>query len=140
MENSTYCTLYLEPILNNMNRCYQNILTVSNIPDGPLARHIKRIGSPRLSEFQSLSSYSPAPSSRSLYSQNCIFALSREPSKLNYMLAEDIPIVIGFLETNGYKIMTEMTNIAYRGPVDFATSDAYGQNRRFIFMFKYEGN
>ena len=139
MENSSVYTLYLEPILNKNSKCYQNILTVSNIPEGPLAKYIERIGSPRLSEFQTLSAYSPAPP-RSLYSQMCILALKRTETKggwENYMYAEDIPTVIGFLETNGYKIMTDMTHLAYRSPVDFGTPSAYGQNRRFIFMFKW---
>jgi hypothetical protein len=141
MESSIICTLYLEPVLNKFNKCYQNILTVSNIPNGPLAKYIQRVGSPRLSEFQTLSSYSPAPS-RSLYSQMCLLALSRTEKMggyENYMYAEDIPTIIGFLESNGYKIMTDMTNLAYRGSVDFATASTYGQNRRFVFMFKYEG-
>jgi hypothetical protein len=56
----------------------------------------------------------------------------------NFMYASDIPNVIGYLENNGYKIMTDMTNLAFKGPVDFA-SDMYGRNRKLVFMFKYEG-
>jgi hypothetical protein len=56
------------------------------------------------------------------------------------MYASDIPNVIGYLENNGYKIMTDMTNLAFKGPVDFASaSDMYGRNRKLVFMFKYEG-
>jgi hypothetical protein len=125
MENSMYCTMYLEPILNNKTQCYENILTVSNIPDGSLEKYIKRVNLPRLSEFYP-----------SLYRNNCIFALCKEPERINYMHSEDIPMVIGFLERNEYKIMTDMTNLGYRGPVDYGGSHP---NRRFIFMFKYEG-
>jgi hypothetical protein len=56
----------------------------------------------------------------------------------NFMYSSDIPNVIGYLESNGYKILNDMTNLAYRGPVDFA-SDSFNRNRRFVFMFKYEG-
>jgi hypothetical protein len=48
------------------------------------------------------------------------------------MYADDIQNVIGYLDSNGYKIMTDMTNMTYKGPV------AYNK-RHFIFMFRYEG-
>ena len=148
MNNAT-CSLYLEPILNSYYKSYQNILTVSNIPAGPLANLIQRVSSPKLSPFQTVSAFSPPPASRSLYSQTCLLALSRYPQSANgmtntnkcsdnYMYSHDIPNVIGYLESNGYKVMTDMTNLAHRGPVNFAT-DSYGQNRRLVFMFKYEG-
>jgi len=148
MHNSV-CSLYLEPYLNSYYKSYQNILTVSNVPAGPLADLIQRISSPRLSPFQSMSSFSPPPTSRSLYSQTCLLTLSRYPQSTsamtntnkyadNFMYSSDIPNVIGYLESNGYKILNDMTNLAYRGPVDFA-SDSFNRNRRFVFMFKYEG-
>jgi hypothetical protein len=56
----------------------------------------------------------------------------------NFMYAADIPNVIGYLESNGYKIMTDMTKLAYKGPVDFADGGLYNK-RKFIFMFRYEG-
>ena len=136
--NNSVCSLYLEPYLNSYYKSYQNILTVSNIPAGPLADLIQTISSPKLSPFQS------TPVSRTLYSQTCLFALSRYPSRYlnkcpdNFMYSSDIPNVIGYLESNGYKIMTDMTNIAHRGPVDFG-EDSFNHGRRFIFMFKYEG-
>jgi len=56
------------------------------------------------------------------------------------MYAADIPNVIGYLESNGYRIMTDMTKLAYKSPVDFAAaSQGSYNNRRVIFMFKYEG-
>jgi hypothetical protein len=145
MNNST-CCLYLEPMLNSYYKSYQNILTVSNVPAGPLASLIQRTSSPKLSQFQSMSAFSPPPTSRTLYSQICMLTLSRYPSGNankyadNFMYASDIPNVIGYLENNGYKIMTDMTNLAFKGPVDFASaSDMYGRNRKLVFMFKYEG-
>jgi len=59
----------------------------------------------------------------------------------NFMYAGDIPNVIGYLETNGYKIMENITNMAYKGPVDFASPFPGTNNKRqLIFMFRYEGN
>jgi hypothetical protein len=56
------------------------------------------------------------------------------------MYASDIPNVIGYLESNGYKIMADITNLAYKSPVDFATpSPGTFHKRKLIFMFRYEG-
>jgi hypothetical protein len=56
------------------------------------------------------------------------------------MYAADIPNVIGYLENNGYKIMADVTNMAYRGPVDYASSlPGMYSKRQLIFMFRYEG-
>ena len=145
--NSKTCTLYLESMLNTYYKSYQNILTVSNIPDGPLADLIKPFSSPKLSPFQSMSAWSPAPTSRTAYSQMCMLMVCRYPTSQmpnsikhadNFMYAADIPNVIGYLENNGYKIMTDMTKLAYKGPVDFADGGLYNK-RKFIFMFRYEG-
>lgn len=144
--NNKTCTLYLEPILNSYYKSYQHILTLSNIPHGPLAYLVTRVQSPKLSPFQSMSAFSPPPTSRSAYSQMCMLALSRYPTPANmknpdnFMYAEDIPNVIGYLETNGYKIMTDITTLAYKSPVDFATSNpGTFHSKNLIFMFRYQG-
>lgn len=144
--NNKTTVLYLETMLNSYFQSYQNILTVSNIPAGPLANMVTRISSPKLSPFQVTSRFSPPPTSRNAYSQMCLLALSRYPVTANvkyadnFMYAADIPNVIGYLESNGYRIMSDMTNLAYKGPVDFATPFPGEYNsRKMVFMFKYEG-
>ena len=152
MNNKT-CVLYLEPFLNSYCKSYQNILTVSNIPEGPLASLIQKVNAPKLSQFQNISAFSPQPNSRTMYSQNCTLALSRYPTSNgsnnntnigmknmdNFMYANDIPNVIGYLENNGYKIIQDITHLAYKGPVDFATQPpGIFNRRRLIFMFRYE--
>jgi len=149
--NGNTCTLYLEPMLNSYYKSYQNILTVSNVPEGPLANLIQRINSSKLSPFQNTSAFSPPPLSRTAYSQMCMLALSRYPLGVggtissnknveNYMYAADIPNVVGYLENNGYRIMTDITHLAQRGNVDYASPLPGTFNRRqLVFMFKYEG-
>ena len=144
--NNKTCTLYLEPMLNSYYKSYQHILTLSNVPPGPLASLVTRVQSPKLSTFQSVSAFSPPPTTRSAYSQMCMLALSRYPTHAanmkipqNFMYAEDIPNVIGYLETNGYKIMADITNLAYKSPVNFATqSQGTYHSRNLIFMFRYD--
>jgi len=146
-DNPNTCTLYLEPMLNSYYQSYQNILTVSNIPPGPLASLIQRVNSPKLSPFQSMSAFSLPPVSRTAYSQICMLALSRYPntsfnakSADNYMYAADIPNVIGYLESNGYKIMADITNLSYKGPVDYASPyPGEFHRRKLVFMFRYLG-
>lgn len=143
---TTTCTLYLESMLNSYYKSYQNVLTVSNIPPGPLADLIQRVHSPKLSQFQSISAFSPPPVSRSAYSQTCMLALSRYPNTANtkcadnFMYAADIPNVIGYLESNGYKIMADVTHLSYKGPVDYASPlPGSFTSRKLIFMFRYVG-
>ena len=143
-DNRNVCALYLEPMLNTYFQSYQNILTVSNIPEGPLAFLVQKINAPKLSPFQTMSTYSRAPVSRNLYSQMCLLALCRYPtpnanikSEDNFMYAEDIVNVMGYLESNGYKILSDMTKLAYKAPICFA-NETYNK-RQLIFMFKYEG-
>jgi hypothetical protein len=145
--NNTTTVLYLETMLNSHFQSYQKVLTVSNIPVGPLAGLVSKINSPRLSQFQSASRFSPPPTSRNSYSQMCLLTLCRYPVAANikyadnFMYAADIPNVIGYLESNGYRIMTDVTHLAYRGPVDYASPSPGGYNsREVVFIFKYEGS
>lgn len=143
--------LYLEPMLNSYYKSYQDILTLSDMPAGPLQQMVARINVPKLSEFQSLSAFSPPPASRSSYSTTCLLALCRYPTDRAhstakcgdyYMYAGDVPNVYGYLESNGYRILDGLTTMTYRGPVDIATAQPNGFHgrRRLICMFRYVGN
>jgi hypothetical protein len=138
-ENATNktCALYLEPILNTHLESYQDVLTLSDMPAGPIANMVRRINVPRLSPFQ-------GP-----YSDNCILVLTRYPNSNmknedNFMFSSDIPNVFGYLEGNGYKILDSLTTIAFRGQFDFASSSSSYRNgsgsgkRRLICLFRYQ--
>ena len=45
-------TISCIPYYDRFNQCYQNILSVDSIPNGPLARLIRRIEYNKLSPFQ----------------------------------------------------------------------------------------
>ncbi len=146
-DNQSTIALYLEPILNSYYKCYQDILTLSDIPEGPLQKMVTKISVPKLSEFQTTSAFSPPPASRSAYSKNCLLALCRYPTdKVHpgakcgdyYMYAGDVPNVFGYLESNGYKIMESLTTMTQRGSVDIARG--FHSNRRLICMFRYSGS
>lgn len=147
--------LYLEPMLNSYYKSYQDILTLSDMPAGPLQRMVTRINVPKLSEFQTLSAFSPPPASRSSYSTTCLLALCRYPTDQPqlarngakhggdyYMYAGDVPNVYGYLESNGYRILEGLTTMTHRGPVDIASAQPNGFHgrRRLICMFRYIGD
>jgi hypothetical protein len=98
--------LYLEPILNSYYGAYQKVITLSDIPVGPLAALVKRISVPRLSPF-----YDTSPLVENVY--RCTNVLLRFPlqgslSSIKYigyfMTEEDIPLVIRYLTNQGYTI------------------------------------
>lgn len=122
------CTLYLEPVLNSHYKMYQNILTVSNIPPGPLANLITRVNSPKLSTFSAAAS------------STCTLIIRRYPCNNSknvdqFMYAEDIPNVIGYLENNGYEIMYNITDMAHKGKVEYTNY----LSKKFVFVFSYKG-
>ena len=128
---SSVCSLFLEPVLNSHYKIYQSILTVSNIPNGPLANLIARTNAPKLSTF------SPPQS------PNCSLIVCRYPCNghLNnsknmnqFMYSEDIPNVIGYLENNGYEIMYNVTNMAHKGKVEYTDRPA----KKLVFLFSYK--
>lgn len=96
--------LYLEPVLNSYYGAYQKVITLSDIPAGPLGAMVKRISVPHLSPF-----YDTSPLVDNVY--RCTNVLLRFPiqgslSSIKYigyfMTEEDIPLVIRYLADQGY--------------------------------------
>jgi hypothetical protein len=127
--------LYLEPVLNSYFKSYQNILTVSAMPSGPLKNMVSRIKFPKLSEFSS--PFSPA-------SIECgTYVLGRYTSSINmtnsdaFMYADDIPSVLSYLVANGYTIDTSLTTMLQKSEVRIGGNNGYSGNRRMVCMFTY---
>ena len=108
-ESSNVITMYLEPVLNEYYRTYQNIITFSAMPKGPLETLVAHINTPPLSEFKTFSVWN----ANDLYPR-CKYVLLRYPKNSirssikngrNYMFAEDVPNIYGYLESHGYKIL-----------------------------------
>jgi hypothetical protein len=98
MESSNIIILYSEPILDQYQNIYLNILTLSGIPKGPLLNMTKRIKVPNLSPFQTFSSSSNNPF------PNCIYALQQYPNQ--WMYEDDLPYIFSYLQNHNYKIET----------------------------------
>ena len=126
--NNNVCSLYLEPVLNNYYKLYQNIITIDNIPPGPLASLISRINTPRLSTFAPIET-----------SSTCTLVVSRYPcnghsihgkNQDQFMYVEDISNIIGYLEKNGYVIMYNINNLVNNGYTN-------SPSKKFLFSFYY---
>ena len=129
--------LYLEPVLNSYFKSYQNILTVSSVPSGPLKNMVSRIKFPKLSEFSTFSPFS------SVSIDSCTYVLGRYASSINmsngdsFMYADDIPSVLSYLQTNGYTIDTSLTTMLQKSEVRIGGNNGASGNRRMVCMFYY---
>ena len=140
--HNTHCILYLEPFLNTFHKTYQNIITLSSIPDGPLANMVTSISTSKLSPFQQLNSISSTPS-------NCLHVLLRytkssttsTPSIKNtdhFMGSDDIPSVFSYLHSNGYIVDTQLTKMLFKSDVIGGSSqNRLSGNKKMICMIRY---
>lgn len=135
--------LYIEPVLNTYYQTYMNILTVSNMPSGPLSRMVFSIRVDKLSPFQAL------PTGSSCAFPQCTLAIGKYAAKPvmsntdTFMTAEDIPALFSYLETNGYTIDRSLTHILIDSKINLGSSSVsncrYSGNRQMVCMFSYGG-
>lgn len=139
--------MYLEPIRNDYYKTYQNIITLSGMPKGPLANMVKLINPPKLSVFQSFSAFTLPPVS-GFPGSGCVHALMRYPTKNihnsskhsnYYMGADDIPSVISYLVENGYRVETDMTKMIFSSDVNMGgvAETRLSGNRKMICVVSY---
>jgi hypothetical protein len=121
-------TMFLEPILDPLSKTYIEVISLSDMPPGPLSNMVKHISAKRLSEFQ-------------IHPTHCSFVLLRYPVSSccvcldNYMKVDDIPSVFSFLQSNRYIIQEGLTRMLQKG--GFTTSNSSLGNKRTICMFSY---
>ena len=89
--------IFMEPYLDRHCKQYKNILTLIEIPAGPLAERVTRIYAPNLSEFNQ-------------QRENvCKYAIKDECNK--YMEIEHLPKLMSYLVSNGYTIDYQMSKL-----------------------------
>lgn len=109
--------LFLENYYDFHNTCYYQILTLNNIPNGPLKSYIKLIS------IKNVKKINMANTNYCSYviTKNILNSTSKSSSnsnitnfinnKFNYCTIEDITQVYDFLINNNYTINNELTNI-----------------------------
>ena len=122
-DNNSFA-LYLEPILNPYYQSYQNVVTLSGMPAGPLGELVSLIKLSALSPFQN--GYSNSPFSNG---SNCAYVLCRFPKNEsgsgsglfknadNFMGVDDIPSIFSYLQTSGYHIDTSLSKMLFQSRV-----------------------
>jgi hypothetical protein len=128
--------LYLEPVLNTFVKEYMNVITLSTMPLGPLQPLVSTLNAPKLSPFREPSPFDGRPFG------SCIYVLMRYPGKRtlrcsdDYMTADDIPAVLGFLMENGYQVDTDLSKMLMKSGVMGGASN-YSGKRRLIAMVRW---
>jgi len=99
----------VEPYLNQYQKQYQNILVVNDMPSGPLSQRVVRLNPPKLSPFND---------SAINRGHQCIYAIRNECLTAGYEYAtlDDIPQMLLYLVSNGYKIDHDSTKLLQRTP------------------------
>lgn len=146
---SNTIVFYLEPILNSYHKTYQNIITVSSIPPGPLSDLVASMSLPKLSPFQHVGTFTPPVTAP----YNCVNVLLRYPKTLvnhrpsmknidSFMTMEDIPSVLSYLSSNGYTIEKDLSDIMQKANIGFGGTSVnrMSGNRKMICIANYSGN
>ena len=144
--NNSSIVFYLEPILNTYHKTYQNIITLSNIPNGPLSDMVSTFSATKLSPFQQIGPLA----SPTFAPHNCVHALLRYPKKHtnarpnmknsdSFMTSEDIPALLSYLSSNGYSIQNQISDVLYKSNINLTgSSDSrLSGNRKFICVATY---
>ena len=149
-DNNKSFVLYLEPILNTYYRTYQNIITLNTFPGGPLSDMVVPFSMGKLSPFQEAGVFSGNLGVRG----NCTLVLLRYPKGLGggggslnlkntdtFMGADDIPSVISYLLSNGYRVDTDITKMLFksRAMAGGISENRFSGDRKMIAMATFIG-
>lgn len=106
---TTY-TLMMQPYYNTYTKCYQNIVTINMIPEGPLKKHVRQIKFNRLSPFDE-SCCTQSPACGLVLVDFLPYAKNTCNGCQNYMSPDSIPNLFSYLTANRYKIDTSLTKM-----------------------------
>ena len=125
-------SFYLDNVLDSASQSYYKVISLSNMPRGPLANMVAVRRFPPLSEFQTSSPWNTHGSS-------CKYVLMRFPDRgsgsvSNLMSQEDIPSLLGYLMSNGYQVQTELSRLIQEQGLHSSGVDS---SRKFICFASY---
>ena len=96
-------TISSKVYLDNLHKCYKNIVVINENPIGPLKNCVKRISENKLSPFKY-----PSPCEEW---KSCFYVIHHPGNPSNYFTVEQIPELFTFLTENNYVIDTNITNM-----------------------------
>lgn len=125
--------VYLESIYDSQKKTYLKILTLSEMPDMPLAQYVKRLNTPKLSNLN-----------RSYTDTKCVYAIMKQldgkeddysGGDTEYMEPNDIPRLFAYMVSNGYMIENGWTSILQKSKISF-NSNSDSEKKTLIFVFR----
>ena len=138
-------TLFVEPILDSYTQTYLNVITLSNMPLGPLSEMVKMISLQKLSPFMEIGTNSGILNNG--LGLGCTYVLMKYPVKGGgvpksidgYMRPDDIPALFSYLSSNGYTIDNNLTSMMNKSRVLIGgVSDTrFSGDRKMICMVSY---
>jgi hypothetical protein len=130
MKQSKSTSLFSRPYYDPYKQCYQNIVTINLFPEGPLSTIVRKITFPPLSPFKE-------PNNCQRRINNCGLALTTLDFQgcNNLMCVDEVPDLISYLLSNGYKVDTNISQMFNTSDVRFDTNNA----NQFICFITYDG-
>ncbi len=115
--------IYLEPFYDNINMEYKHVVTINNIPLGPLKDYIIKTVAPKLSIFKSFNSK---------HQNTCIYIIKNIDNTNTKLLdIENIDILINFLTVNNYTINNEITKLMNKNKINT------NNGKKLLFYIEY---
>lgn len=139
-DNNSTIVFYLEPILNPYNKVYQNVITLSCMPEGPLKDMVITKSFPKLSPFQQ------GPMTDR---DQCMYVLSRYPKESipfnngnqeKFMNGEDVPSLLSYLSTNGYKVENDLTRMIFDSNIKTTLNNSQRYRKLICYATFRNGN
>jgi|TARA_B110000305_G_C18804831_1_gene344300 hypothetical protein len=130
-EKTKTFAFYLEPVLNTFDKNYMHIITLNVMPPGPIADMVFSMHLEKVSDF------------KDGFPRSCQYVLMRYPRRGSlrnpdeFMGADDIPSLIGYLHGRGYSVDTNISKLMMKGGLLGGASQGIGGNRRLICMASY---
>ena len=104
-------TLSTKVYLDPYTKCYKNVVTINQFPEGPLKSIVRQIKFKNLSAFQN-NTYGACCNTPICGCEYALISLNNNSNKLvDWMCVDDIPNLFSFLTNNEYQIDTQITNM-----------------------------
>lgn len=111
--------LFSQPYLDRINQCYKNIVVINNKPAGPIGKFVRRTPFPILSPFKQ-----PGPCSPTEKCGLALTSLNDNKCCNELMTVDEVPDLMTYLMTNGYKVDTSLTKMFNTSDIRFQTNNA----------------
>jgi hypothetical protein len=118
-------SLFSQPYLDTFSQRYINIVVVNLQPQGPLGELVRLVKFPPLSEFKR---FNPDI-------KTCGYALQSFVNNNGLMVVDEVPTLISYLVSHGYKVDTSVTKMFNTSDIRFDTDTG----NKLICFVTYQG-